>query len=122
MMKRQLTNHEKEIIEKLLSVDFPDRDILKQQAALAEAEPIGDSDNYGSIYLSTDQSVPRASVKQRVPVEGLVVDATGEQVNILLHVIDGIIAELEIVKLDGTPIQGSLDASRIDVIVNVEKH
>jgi hypothetical protein len=90
MNKRPLTQNEKAILDKLLARPFPGSDGLKAQVVNGEAEPTEDKDNYGSIYLHPSSGAA-AKVALRVPVEGLVNDVDGNQVNILLHVVDGFI-------------------------------
>lgn len=60
----------------------------------------------GSLAFRT--AGPSAQVKQRVAVEGRYidgpVDAGGASVEVLLHVVDGRMTELEVYKVDGSPI------------------
>lgn len=62
----------------------------------------------GSLELVPAQGAPRAAVEDRVPVEAEIPDNDGINVRVLLHVVDGLLAELEIYKDDLTPIQISL--------------
>jgi hypothetical protein len=117
MDQRQLTDLERDILNKLLSLPFPGSSILKEQIENCEAKPTEDPDNYGSIYLLTKSS-KKADTQRRVPVEGLADDADGGQIDIILHVEDGFVSELEIVKLDGSPIKGAIDPTKIEVVLN----
>ena len=49
----------------------------------------------------------------RVPVMGITKDEAGGHVEILLHVIDGKIVELEFVRMDGAPMIG---LPRLDIM------
>jgi hypothetical protein len=101
---RPLTDAELSILNKLLSKDFPSRNELKAQISESSALPTNDPDNYGSVLLSTKSTV-KAQVNERIPVEATVNDTDGVPVNILLHVVDGIVNELEILKVDGSPLK-----------------
>ena len=116
MNKRSLTELELEIIKTLLSVDFQGRNELLKQLDNCMAMPTEDTDNYGSIYLYPVG--PSANVERSVPVDGIVKDSDGEDVNLLLHVKNGMLDELEVVKLDGTNLMSSIDAENIEVILN----
>jgi len=98
---RPLSDYEKAVLERLFEVDFSGRSELKEQALDAQGSLIrGTNDNYGSINIRTS-SDRRADVKDRVPVIGMTKDEGGGHVEILLHVIDGKINELEFVRMDG---------------------
>lgn len=117
MSRRNLTQDEQTILSRLLSAPFPGNKELASQTINCKAEPTGDDDNYGSVYLFPEVK-DVAPVSLRVPIEGLVMDAAGGEVNILLHVVDGLLHELEVVKLDGTPLSGAIDPDGMKVIVN----
>jgi len=117
MNKRDLTSIEQNILERLLSKDFPGKDQLKNQINGCLASDTGDDDNYGSIYLFPDRKSV-AHVERRVPVDGLVKDSDGIPINILLHVEDGFLHELEITKLNGAPLKASINIPEIEVILN----
>lgn len=114
---RPLTVTETKILLKLLEADFPGRDQLFLQTQDITATDTGDSDNYGSIYLHTNV-VNKADVVQRIPVEAEVADSDNMSINILLHVMDGYLNELEVFKSDGTSILGEIDTDHMKVIVN----
>ena len=117
-MKRALTDYEREILERLLEPAFLGRDQLKLQVKNAKAIPTNDPDNYGSIYLE-GPSQPKANVAGRVPVAATAKDEDGILIDILLHVIDGLVNELEILKADGTLIKLRFKAE--DMVVTVNK-
>src|ERR1700732_1425077 len=55
-------------------------------------------------YMSKEMgTLQRANVKERVPVIGMTKDEGGGYVEILLHVIEGKINQLEFVRMDGEP-------------------
>lgn len=117
MNKRKLTKIERSIIDKLLSIEFKGQKELAAQLKDCSATFTEDTDNYGSIYLHPMANSP-AQVVLTVPVEGLVEDSDGESINILLHVKDGLMTELEIVKLDGSMLRSPINSEQIEVLVN----
>jgi hypothetical protein len=117
MNKRPLTELELKIINKLLSKPFVGSRELREQIYGCTATSTDDADNYGSIFLFPSAQ-HRAEIKLRVPVEGLAKDADGGDINILLHVVDGFLNELEIVKLDGTPLESQINIDDVEVELN----
>jgi hypothetical protein len=107
---RPLTSSERELIDRLLEPDFPGRDQLREQLTTARAVEIED----GGLSFICDTTV-RAPVKSRVPTEGEYQDADGVTVHLLLHVVDGILRELEIFKDDSSPVVNKPVPSTIDV-------
>ncbi len=90
-MIRELKKHERELLDYLLEPDFPGRDVLRQQVATARVEEL---DDCPCLRFHVTSPVT-AEVKQRIPIE-----AGSEDVEILLHVLDGRLSELEIVRKD----------------------
>lgn len=114
--ERSLTEVERRILNKLLERPFVGSEEVKKQVLSSVAQPTGDSDNYGSIYLKTSSNVS-APVTSRVPVEGMTRDSDGVAVDVILHVVDGFINELEIVKADGSKLRAPIDIDNIEVTV-----
>lgn len=52
-------------------------------------------------------------MEERIPVEAELPDNDGVSIHVLLHVVNGLLAELEIYKDDLSPIQESLCAEKI---------
>jgi len=83
----------------LLKEDFPGCQALLEQVPSLSVHSI---DEEGSLRLEV--SGPRAEVKQRVPVEAMLEDVDGVTIHVLLHVIDGLMNEVEVYKDDlGVP-------------------
>jgi hypothetical protein len=114
---RDLTSVERALIDRLLEVAFPSRDALQTQlnGARVTAEGCGDT---RTIRLSLADDAPRAATSLRVPVEGETPDVDGMPVAVLLHVIDGRAAELEIYRVDGAPLQASPVTEHMTVAIN----
>jgi uncharacterized protein DUF6984 len=115
---RRLTDQERLVLDRLLSKGFSGRDELVAQLQSAMVRPIDDE---GSLKIRA--SGPQAPVKRRVPVEGCyfdneTADNFGPAINLLVHVIDGMLDELEVYKDDGSEIRigaHEIDPARIEV-------
>jgi hypothetical protein len=104
---RPLSDLEKCVLEQLLGHPFEGSDVLRDELSRVMAEPV---DRDGSVKLITADG-PNAPVNMRVPVEGEAQDIDGIFIHVLLHVVDGHLAELEMFKDDGSTIK-NLDALR----------
>lgn len=107
---RQMTVGEKDILSRLLDTDFPARDIVCEQLAHAVVRTI---DEEGSLEFQTTspQTVPPGD---RVPAEARYRDRDEVCVNLLLHVVDGKVRELEVYKDDGSPILTAPNANLLE--------
>jgi hypothetical protein len=74
------------------------------------------ADNYGSLEFEV-RGKTRAPVTQRVPVYATALDADGVPIELLLHVVDGLVQELEVVEADGSPIKRPPQAADLHVTV-----
>jgi hypothetical protein len=109
---RQLSDYENAVLARLLDIEFPGHLELQEQVLHSVVRPMETNDNYGSIiFNTTSQTI--AAVKDRVPVIGMTKDESGGHVEILLHVVNGKIAELEFVRMDGQPMNG---LPRLDIL------
>jgi hypothetical protein len=102
---RPLTRDERELLTKLLSPKFPGRDALLLQI---EGIRVRQIDAEGSLQLVPERDAPLAPVEHRVPVEAELPGESGLTVRILLHVVDGLLHELEIYRDDLGPIERPL--------------
>lgn len=100
---RPLFERERAVLNLLLTSPFPGRDELRVQVDHAQVRVI---DNEGS--LAFEITGPAAQVKERIPVEGYYHDGPADDpgcvVELLLHVVDGQIKELEAYRRDGRDI------------------
>jgi hypothetical protein len=106
------TKSELKLVTALLAEPFPGRDELHRQLDTARARPI-DAD--GCIELETDG--PSAFVDHRVPVTGTTKDVDGMGIDVLLHVVDGRMSEVEIYRHDGAPLKRPVDPSSLVLAV-----
>jgi hypothetical protein len=87
------------ILERLLAADFPGSHSLRKQLPHAVLTPIVSGDASLAITVPWDSEF--ADVVSRVPVEGAGSDADGGIIHFLLHVVEGRMCELEILREDG---------------------
>ena len=100
---RPLKAKEEELLNFLLSKPFPGRDALRAQ--LKSVRVMTDCKDCPTIELAVDQTTgPVATVKARVPIEAEGFDSDGVRIHLLLHVVDGLLSELEIFREDVNPI------------------
>lgn len=98
--ERPLSDWETRALNRLLRTDFPGHSELIAQlpyaSVVAERE-----DAWHGIRFDVQEPLERANVLTRVPVEGEVRDADGMPILILIHVVDGVLHELELLRADG---------------------
>lgn len=102
---RTLSDLEGELLSVLLGADFPGRDALKKQVAVASVREIDDN---GSLEFARSDETP-AEVVRRIPVEAELDDSDGVTIHLLLHVVDGLVQELEVYRDDSGPVQRTLN-------------
>jgi hypothetical protein len=98
---RRLSDLEGQLLAVLLGTDFSGRDALVEQAATASVREI---DHNGSLEFAPADST-LAEVARRVPVEAELDDKDGVTIHVLLHVVDGLLKELEVYRDDSGPVQ-----------------
>jgi len=92
---RSLTRREREVLAFMLSKPFPGRDALRQQAETARV--VSACSHCATIFFAINRiTAPPAHVERRVPIEALGSDVDGMGVQVLLHVVDDYLDELEI--------------------------
>jgi hypothetical protein len=106
---RPLIARELQLLERLLEPDFPGCDELRHQLKSVTAKTI---DEDGGLALQCDPSLP-APVDGRIPTEGKCADADGVVIHVLLHVVAGVMNELEVYREDtcrvlSPPVAGAL--------------
>lgn len=109
---RQLKDGERQLLDQLLSSPFPGRDELVDQIRESLVE---ECDSDGGLEFRVQSGVKPADVEYRVPTEGEYEDSDGVTVHVLLHVVDGIISELEVFREDGQPVIGKRDQAMLRV-------
>jgi hypothetical protein len=97
---RQLTANELGLLEKLLAHKFPGRDALRRQLPSVSARQ---TDEHGCLELSYEGN-SLAETELGCPTEGTCEDIDGGSITVMLHVKNGRMRLLEIVKEDGSDI------------------
>lgn len=93
---RNMNDYEQAIIDRLLEIPFRGSDELKLQLDSCKVREFEkDKDGCGSLELKTKSEI-KAEVKNRIPVEASF-KSRDYPVEVLLHVIDGFVNELEFV-------------------------
>jgi hypothetical protein len=114
-MSRRLKPNETAILERLLEAPFPGRDAVREQISRSRVKLIDEyHDNYGSLEFEVAGG-PKAPDDLRVPVNASALDSDGVPIEIFLHIVNGLVDELEIVKADGSPIIRPPEASELTV-------
>lgn len=108
---RPLSRREKELLAKLLDAKFLGRDELLWQARRVMVRAM---DRNGSLEFILTHDRP-APVAHRVPVEAEVDDSDGVTIHVLLHVVGGMLRELEIYREDSKDVQHEPDPKDLRV-------
>ncbi len=98
---RPLSELERQLLAVLLSTDFSGRDALVEQVAETSVREI---DRNGSLEFESSDETP-AEVARRIPVEAELDDSDGVTIHVLLHVVDGLLKELEVYRDDSGRVQ-----------------
>lgn len=109
-----MTVKERKLLSFLVDAEFPGRDELRQQAVTAMVSR--DCRDCPTFELEVDHRCPKASVKRTVPIEAEGRDSDGMAVQILLHVVDGYLSELEIFRYDEKRIEAISDPMSLKII------
>lgn len=97
----------------LLDADFPGNAALREQLSKARVRRI---DEDGSLEISVDDA-PRAEVVGRVPVEAETEDSDGVPIHVSLHVVNGLMNELELYREDSKPVKRAPAPEALRVLV-----
>jgi len=97
----------------LLAPAFPGRDALLHQLSGVSVVQI---DTEGSLEFHVEDATV-AEVARSIPVEATVRDVDDVVVHLLLHVVDGLLNELEVYREDSGPLVAPIDVRALEVIV-----
>lgn len=115
-VKRDFTDEEQKWLNKLMSIDFPGREILKNQ--INQAKVTGSClCGCKSISLHIERLSPQFPYPIRVPIEMMVYEDKSAPIIFYLHVVGGYVAELEVFRADSTKIEAinSVDNAKINI-------
>jgi hypothetical protein len=113
-MPRALGDIERQVTQTLLSFAFDGRAALESQLASAMVTKVEDLGSTVAIVIKTDAGEP-AKISTGVPVTGKTFDASGADVFVELHVVDGSLHELEFWRGDGSPIKHPINLEKLTV-------
>lgn len=102
---RALAADERKLMDRLLNEPFGGRDELRIQLADVRVVAHGRGDTRTLVFSLPPPNTPRAHADSRIPVDAVMTDDDGTDIEILLHVVDGYARELEIYRVDGAPIK-----------------
>jgi hypothetical protein len=111
---RKPTDAELAILDALLKPQFPGSDELREQLAEIRVREIVGGD--GSLEIKAEGAL--APVADRVPVEGFGRDTAGVRYHAPLHVVDGLLHELEFLRDDGFDLASRPQAGGLVVTTN----
>jgi hypothetical protein len=110
---RLLSDLEKQLLTVLLGTGFSGRDAVAEQVAVASVRKI---DHNGSLEFAPSDKPP-AEVARRIPVEAELDDCDGVTIHVLLHVVDGLVKELEVYRDDSGRVQRELVSADLKLMV-----
>ena len=119
-MYRNLNTTEKKWIDKLLDIDFEGKDILAEQILKSQ---VTHKKEYAFISLKFEEinNVRKYPYPIRVPVEMRAYQDESAPIVFLLHIIDGLVNELEIISADLSEIiESAISLKRVEYEVNKE--
>ena len=105
---------ERTLLAAFLRAAFPGSPALAEQLPEVRSRRI-DAD--GSLALEPSPGVLRADVIRRIPVEAELEDTDGVTIHLLLHVVNGLMHELEIYKDDSSPVRRSISPDDLRFMV-----
>lgn len=119
-MYRNINEKEQKWINSLMNVEFQGRDILLKQ--FSKAKIIYDQEYaFISLKFKIEGEVEPYPYSVRVPVEMIVFQNSTAPIVFLLHVVNGVIDELEIITADSTQIDvDSIQLEKVEYEVNQE--
>jgi len=119
-MYRNLYEKEKQWIDSLLNVEFQGKDILLKQLSKAKIS-YRQEYSFISIKFKVEGEIDPYPYRVRVPVEMRAFQKLTAPIIFLLHIINGVIDELEIITTDLTQIDAdSIQLEKVEYEVNQE--
>ncbi|WP_338552533.1 hypothetical protein [Paenibacillus sp. KS-LC4] len=116
--KRRFSEEERSWLSKMLSVDFPGIQVIKDQ--LNNCHVIGIcACGCKTIDLEVESGTRRFPLEARIPVE-MICNDEGCPIVFNLHIVDGYLNELEVYRADSQPINKklvNLDGCKININV-----
>ena len=117
LLVRELSSAEREIASRLLLTEFTGAAELREQAKDATVR----AEDHGGVLVlvfNADRATHPAGVNNRIPVEADGLDSDGVPIHVLVHVVGGLLREVEIFREDSRPILRLPDPKSLSVQVN----
>lgn len=119
-MYREINEKEQQWINCLMNVEFQGRDILLKQFSKAMIVYKQEYD-FISIKFKVEGEIEHYPFHVRVPIEMRAFQKASAPIVFLLHIVGGIINELEIITADSTQIEvNNIELTRVEYEVNQE--
>ena len=119
-MYRKLNKKEQQWIDSLMNAEFQGKDILLKQFSKAKIVYKQEYD-FISLKFKVEGEIEPYPFQVRVPVEMRAFQQASSPIVFLLHVVSGVINELEIITADSTQIEAdNIDLKRIEYEINQE--
>lgn len=119
-MYRKLFEREQKWIDSLMNVEFQGRDILLKQLSKAKIICKQEYDLI-SIKFKVEGEIDIYPYNARVPVEMRAFQTSSAPIVFLLHIVNGVIDELEIITADSTQIDvDGIELERVEYSINQE--
>ncbi len=119
-MYRNLSEKERQWVKSLLNVEFQGKDILLKQFSRAKTD-YKQEYSFISLKFKIDGKVEPYPYQVRVPVEMRAFQKSAAPIVFLLHVVNGVIDELEIITADSAPIDvDDIQLENVEYVINPE--
>lgn len=119
-MNRELCKKEQKWIDILLNIKFKGRDILLKQILNATVSCKRGYD-FISIKFNVESKIEPYPYQVRVPIEMRAYQSSSAPILFLLHIIDGVVDELEIITADSTYLNvNNIELEKVEYEINRE--
>lgn len=119
-MYRDINVKEQKWIDKLFDAKFNDKDILKKQVLKSKIS-LQQEYAFISIKFNVENEIEKYPYQVRVPIEMRAYQSSSAPIVFLLHVIEGIINELEIITADSSEIKADcIELENVEYEINEE--
>ena len=113
MTPRSLNADERDVLDFLLTREFPGRNELLVQAQSVQTTGLSCTCGCPSFTLQADRSLPPAPVTKRMPTDAHGTDPARNRVGVLLFVDDGYLSEVEVYSLGDDGFAGLPDTATL---------
>ncbi len=120
-MYREINEKEQQWINSLMNVEFKGKDILLKQFSKARIIVYKQEYAFISINFKVEEETELYPFHVRVPIEMRAFQQASAPIIFLLHIVDGVINELEIITADSAKIEtDNIELTRVEYDINQE--